>query len=115
VSTKAESYLSHLYMSEQHQAYEIVLDLVNEVESLKKQLAEEKSLDPKPHMVTLKDFELMISMSVREYVNRAFPVRVSGQSVSAGHEAHFFLLESFVAHLTKNEVLKKPVTFDYRK
>jgi hypothetical protein len=115
VSTKAESYLSHLYVSEQYQAYEIVLGLVNEVEDLKKQLAEAKSLTPEPHLVTLKDFELMVSMASQEYVKRAFPIKLSGKQVSYGQEPHFFLIEAFVSHLNRYEILKKPVVFDYRK
>ena len=115
MSTTTESYLSHLYVSEQHQAYAIVLGLVNEIEDLKKQLAEAKSLKPEPQLITLKDFELMLSMASQEYVKRAFPIRLSGKEVASGREPHFFLIEAFVSFLTKNEVLKKPVVFDYRR
>lgn len=113
--TKTEGYLSHLYMSEQHEAYEIVKGLIDEVEKLNKQLVEAKSMTPAPHVVTLPDFSLMISMASQEYVRRAFPVKLSGREVSTGQEPHLFLLEAFISYLNRNEILKKPVTFDYRR
>jgi hypothetical protein len=111
----AEKLLSHLYTSNQTVAYATVKGLMDEVEDLKKQLAEAKSLTPETHLVTLKDFELMVSCAAQEYVKRAFPIKLSGKQVSSGHEPHFFLIEAFVAHLNRYEILRKPVTFDYRR
>jgi len=115
MSTSADKLLSHLYTSNQAVAYATVKGLMDEIEDLKKQLAEEKSLTPEPQLITLKDFELMLSIASQEYVKRAFPIRLSGREVSSGREPHFFLIEAFVSFLTKNEVLKKSVVFDYRR
>ena len=113
--SKVEDFLSHLYSSNQREAYEIVLGLVKEVESLNKQLVAAKAPNPEPHVVNMADFDLMISMSIREYVNRKFPVTISNRNVSTGHEPHVFMIETFVGYLTKNELLRKPVKFDYRR
>jgi hypothetical protein len=115
MTSEQEKYLSHLYTSDQKEAYATVKALMGEIEDLKKQLEEAKSLEPAPVLITLKDFELMMSMASQEYVKRAFPIKLSGKEVPSGREPHFFLIEAFVSFLNKSEVLKKQVVFDYRR
>lgn len=110
-----DDFLSYLYRGNNKAAYEAGVALLNEVEDLKRQLAEAKSQNPKPHVVSYSDFDTMITQSIREYVNRAFPITLSRRSISSGHEAHVFMIEAFIALLNKHELLRKPVTFDYRR
>lgn len=111
---KIDALLTRLWQSDK-ESYRLVKGLLDEAQSLQKQLDEERALEKPPHIVTYKDFTEMLSTAVPNLVQAPMPMKISQRAIDFGHAAHVVMIEAFIGYANRNGLLRKLINFDYRR
>lgn len=65
------------------------------------------------HLINNSDYFKILSNAKSNYINMKLPVRISSKELEANDAIHVAVVESMLAYLNKNNLLKKFVRFDY--
>lgn len=65
------------------------------------------------HLLTMGDFQQIISYAKGQYPNLTLPAQVSKREVYASEAPHLLMIEAVISYLNKSKLLKKLVKIDY--
>lgn len=70
------------------------------------------AMEKKEHLLTMADFNLIVSDAKSNYVQLALPASISNKEVYPNDAPHIAMINSIISHLNKFDVLKRFVKID---
>lgn len=64
------------------------------------------------HLLTMSDFQLIISNAKSNFVQLTLPAKISNRDVYANDVPHIAMIEAVISHLNRYDVLKRLVKID---
>lgn len=70
------------------------------------------AMEKTQHLLTMSDFNLIISNAKSNYVQLALPAKISNRDVYASDAPHIAMIDAVISHLNRHDVLKRLVKID---
>lgn len=71
------------------------------------------SMEKTEHLLTMGDFQGIISNAKSQFANLTLPASISNREVYPSEAPHILMIESVISYLNKSQVLKKLVRIDF--
>jgi hypothetical protein len=71
------------------------------------------AMEKTEHILTMNDFQSIISYAKSQFVQITLPAEVSKRDVYPSEVPHLMIIESVISYLNKLKILKKLVKIDY--
>jgi hypothetical protein len=72
-------------------------------------------IDSLKHVVTYDDLFILFSEASKYLVRTKLPVQIGNKVLETNESIHLFVMEVFIHYLNRMNLLRKNVTFDYKK
>ncbi|NJO48298.1 MAG: hypothetical protein HC840_01120 [Leptolyngbyaceae cyanobacterium RM2_2_4] len=71
------------------------------------------AMEKTEHLLTMNDFQQIISYAKSQFVNLTLPATISKRDVYPSEVPHIMMIEAVISYLNRSKVLKKLVRIDY--
>lgn len=73
------------------------------------------AMEKTEHLLTMNDFQGIISYAKGQYVNLTLPAKISKREVYPSEVQFILMIESVIGYLNRSKILRKLVKIDYTK
>lgn len=71
------------------------------------------AMEKTEHILTMSDFQGIISNAKSQYANLTLPAKISNREVYPSEAPHILMIEAVIGYLNKSQILRKLVRIDF--
>lgn len=71
------------------------------------------AMEKTEHLLTMGDFQQIVSYAKSQFVNIKLPAQISKREVYPSEVPHVLMIEAVISYLNRSQILKKLVKIDY--